>query len=123
VKEIVRRKLSKYLEESTEVISTLYSHDTVRGIIDAGKNEGLWSGVEVVRKIVGIFRKYEFRTEVIAASMRHPRQVREVAEAGADIVTVPFGVLQAMLRHYKTEEGVKRFSIDAAQAKYGELFK
>lgn len=90
---------------------------------DRWRSEGSRSGAEVVKQIVTILRKYGYKTEVIAASIRHPRQVREVAEAGADIATIPFEVLQAMLKHPKTEEGVKKFYADAVRAKYEELFR
>jgi len=90
---------------------------------DRWRSDGSRSGSEVVKQIVTILRKYSYKTEVIAASIRHPRQVREVAEAGADIATIPFEVLQAMLKHPKTEEGVKKFYADAVWAKYEELFR
>ncbi len=84
--------------------------------------KGIVSGVDCVNKIVEIFRKYDFNTEVIAASIRNAQQVREVAETGCDIATIPFKVIQAMTKHPKTEEGVKKFYYDAVQAGYEVLF-
>jgi transaldolase len=121
-KEIAWQKLNRHLKESDEGVPVLYSSKVVEETIEAGSNAGIWSGVEVVKKTVDIFKKYGIGAKVIAASMRHPRQVREVAEAGADIVTIPFDVLQATLKHFKTEEGVRRFCVDAREAGYEELF-
>lgn len=84
--------------------------------------KGVVSGVDCVDKIVRIFRKYDFKAKVIAASMRNAQQVREVAETGCEIATVPFNVIQEMLEHPKTQEGVKKFYEDAVQARYQELF-
>lgn len=124
VGKIAAEKLDDRLRNSlSSKIPSVYSDERIRGTSDIGGNEGIRSGVDLVRKIVNIFRKYDIKTKVIAASMRHPRQVREVAEAGADIATTPFEVLQAMLKHPKTEEGVKKFYIDATRANYEELFK
>ncbi|MBC7344475.1 MAG: fructose-6-phosphate aldolase [Clostridia bacterium] len=69
-------------------------------------------GMEVVTDIVKIFRQYDLDTEVIAASIRHPMHVIQAARAGADIATVPYGVLQAMLRHPLTDAGIARFLAD-----------
>lgn len=121
VRKIAVEKLSERLRNSsTNEISSLYFN--VRKISGILENDGIGSGTELVEKIVEIFRKYGIKTKVIAASMRNPRQVREVAEVGADIATIPFDVLQAMLKHPKTEEGVKKFYADATRAKYEELF-
>lgn len=86
-------------------------------------NWGLLSGVEVLRSVRAIFRSQGFRAKVIAASMRHPRQVEEALEAGADIVTVPYHVIKAMVVHPKSEEGIRVFVDDARAANYGELFR
>lgn len=121
VRKIMAEKLNRYLRSAaTDEISSLYLD--ARKISDVLENDGIGSGAELVKKIVEILRNYDMKTKVIAASMRNPRQVREVAEAGADIATIPFDVLQAMLRHPKTEEGVKKFYADATQVKYEELF-
>ena len=122
VRKIAREELDKLLKNSaSSEISSVYSDEKVRKTRDIGENEGIISG-DLVRKVVAVFRKYDVKTKVIAASMRNPRQVREVAEAGADIATIPFEVLQAMLKHPKTEEGVKKFYVDAIRANYQELF-
>ena len=86
-------------------------------------NWGLLSGVEALRSVRAIFRSQGIRAKVIAASMRHPRQVEEALEAGADIVTVPYHVIKAMVVHPKSEEGIRAFVDDARAANYGELFR
>jgi len=74
--------------------------------------EGIVSGVDLVGNIVAILDGYAVETEVLAASLRNPRQVAEVALAGADVATVPFGVFAGLLRHPKTFEGMQRFVAD-----------
>jgi transaldolase len=121
--EISKAMLREYLEKPAgKETSLLYFDEKIRRAIDIGGNNGITSGVDLVRRTVNIFRKYGIKTKVIAASMRNARQVREVAETGCDVATVPFSVIREMLRHPKTEEGVKRFYADAVQARYGELF-
>ncbi len=123
VSEVARGKLSKYLGEWNGEISGAYGDGEIKKLLDPGGNEGVRSGVELVRKIVQIFRTYHIKTKIIASSLRHPRQVREVAEAGADVATVPISVIRKMLEHPKTKEGVRKFWEDAVKAKYEELFK
>ncbi len=85
-------------------------------------DNGIRSGSDLVEKVVMILENYDYDTEVIASSIRNARQVREVAMIGAHIATIPFSVLQEMLLHPKTEEGVKKFSEDAEKANYREIF-
>lgn len=121
--EITDRKRSEYLEASLgKEVSSVYCNEKISELADLAGTHGIRSGVDLVKKIVQIFRKYDISTKVIAASIRNPRQVREVAEAGADIITVPFKVLQEMLKHPKTEEGVKKFYADAQRTGYEKLF-
>ncbi len=74
-------------------------------------------GMDLVRDIVHIFHNYNIKTQVIAASIRHPLHVVQAAKAGADVVTLPFAVLQAMLKHPLTDIGVQRFLDDWAKFK------
>ncbi|BBE42782.1 transaldolase family protein [Conexivisphaera calida] len=85
-------------------------------------NSGILGGIEVVRAARRIFDVQGLRSEIIAASIRNPRQAEEALEAGAHVITVPMEVLRGMLRHPKTEEGVRIFSEDARRANYGEIF-
>jgi len=74
-------------------------------------------GMALIEEIVEIFENYQFKTEVIVASVRHPRHVIEAARIGADIATVPFAVLQKLVRHPLTDAGVERFLADWRKVK------
>ena len=69
-------------------------------------------GMDVIEQIVAIFDNYDFATEVIVASVRHPMHVVEAAKLGADICTCPAAVVEAMFRHPLTDIGVERFLKD-----------
>jgi transaldolase len=70
------------------------------------------NGMELVRDIVEIFTIYDFETQVIAASIRHPVHVTEAALAGAHVATVPYEVLKKMLKHNLMDEGIQKFLKD-----------
>jgi len=74
-------------------------------------------GMALVEEIVAVFANYDFATEVIVASVRHPRHVLEAARLGADIATVPYAVLQKLVRHPLTDKGVERFLDDWRKVK------
>lgn len=69
-------------------------------------------GMELVEQIVTIYDNYGFETEVIVASVRNPLHVLDAAMMGADIATIPFKVMQQLLKHPLTESGLKRFLED-----------
>ena len=69
-------------------------------------------GMALVHDIMDIYKEYDFDTEVIAASIRHPLHCVAAAQAGADIATVPFKVLEQMMQHPLTEAGIARFLAD-----------
>jgi transaldolase len=69
-------------------------------------------GMQVVREIVQIYDAYEFPTQVLVASVRHPQHVVEGALAGADVATVPFDVLKKLFHHPLTDIGLQRFIAD-----------
>jgi len=73
-------------------------------------------GLALVADIVAIFRRYDIRTQVLAASIRHPMHCIGAAKAGAHIATVPYKVLLQMMHHPLTEVGVARFARDWQQA-------
>ena len=73
-------------------------------------------------QIVDIFSIYDFETEVLVASIRNSRQAREAALAGADIATLPYNVIMDLLVHYKTQEGMKKFTDDIVP-EYAEIMK
>ncbi|PVU71994.1 fructose-6-phosphate aldolase [Sulfolobales archaeon SCGC AB-777_J03] len=70
------------------------------------------SGMDLVREIVQIYEIYDFDTQIIAASIRHPMHVTEAAKAGAHIATVPFKVIMQMTRHALTDIGIAKFLAD-----------
>lgn len=74
-------------------------------------------GMQLVREIVQIYDAYEFPTQVLVVSVRHPQHVVEGALAGADVATVPFKVLQLLFRHPLTDIGLQRFLSDFREAK------
>jgi len=69
-------------------------------------------GMQVARDIIAIFRNYGFKTQVIVASVRHPRHVIEAAKAGADVATIPFSVLERLFAHKLTDKGIRLFNED-----------
>lgn len=85
-------------------------------------DNGIYSGVDLVDSIVTIYAAYDFPTQIIAASVRNARQAREVAEMGVDIATLPFHVIEEMLTHYKSMEGMQRFTQDVVP-EYRALFE
>jgi len=72
-------------------------------------------GMEVVRQAREIFDNYGFDCQVLAASIRHTAHVVDALLAGADIITLPFGVLQKMIRSPFTDVGLERFLADWAK--------
>ena len=69
-------------------------------------------GMDLIRDIVQIYRNYRFPTQVLVASIRHPVHVLESAKAGADIATMPFGVMEKLAQHPLTDIGLARFLKD-----------
>ena len=74
-------------------------------------------GMELIRQILDIYRNYDFGTEVLVASVRHPMHVVVAAQMGADICTCPPPVVEAMFKHPLTDSGIERFLKDWAVAK------
>ncbi len=74
-------------------------------------------GMELVEEIVVLFENYRIDTEVIVASIRHPRHVIEAALLGADIATVPFSVMEKMVKHPLTDLGMEKFLKDWGKVK------
>jgi transaldolase len=73
-------------------------------------------GMAVVRDIVDAYRRQNVRTQVLAASLRHPAHVSASALAGADIATLPFNVLESMFAHPLTTAGLEKFLADYRKA-------
>lgn len=69
-------------------------------------------GMNLVRDIKQIYANYGYKTQIIVASIRHPLHVVEAAKIGADIATVPFNVLEKLIKHPLTDIGIERFLRD-----------
>ena len=69
-------------------------------------------GLQIVHDIVQIYLNYVFDTEIIVASTRNPIHVLEAAKAGAHIATVPWNLLQLMVKHPQTDLGIEKFLAD-----------
>ena len=70
-------------------------------------------GIDLIESIAAIFANYpEIDTEIIAASVRNPIHVTDCALAGADIATVPYGVIEQMTKHPLTDQGIAKFQAD-----------
>lgn len=74
-------------------------------------------GMDLVRDIMQIFETYGIETEVIAASIRHPQHALMAALAGSDIATIPYKVLNQMLKHPMTDQGIEKFMADWEKTK------
>jgi transaldolase len=74
-------------------------------------------GMLIIEEIVDIFYNYDIETEVIVASIRHPIHVIEAARIGADIATIPPGVIKKMVNHPLTDIGIKNFLSDWKKVK------
>lgn len=74
-------------------------------------------GMDLVQQLVDIFSNYDIKTEIIVASIRNPLHVVEAAQMGADIATIPFKVINQLVKHPLTDIGIKRFLDDWEKAK------
>ncbi len=72
-------------------------------------------GMELIQQIRQIYDNYGFTTKILAASIRHPQHLVQAAMLGSDIATVPFKVIQQMLKHPLTDVGLKKFLDDWAK--------
>lgn len=70
------------------------------------------SGMELISQILTIYRNYNFETQVLVASIRHPLHVVEAAMMGADAATIPYAVLLQLIKHPLTDIGIERFLSD-----------
>ncbi|MCB0361155.1 MAG: fructose-6-phosphate aldolase [Bdellovibrionales bacterium] len=70
-------------------------------------------GMELIGQIKQIYQNYSFQTQILVASIRHPIHILESALIGADIVTVPYKVIQQLTKHPLTDKGIEQFLKDA----------
>lgn len=73
-------------------------------------------GMGVIADIVTIYQNYDFETEVLVASVRHPVHVLEAARMGADVATIPFKVISQLAHHPLTDLGLEKFLADYAKS-------
>lgn len=71
-----------------------------------------FDGMALIREIRTIYDNYDFKTEILAASIRHPMHVRDAALVGADVSTCPLKILQQLAKHPLTDAGLKAFLSD-----------
>lgn len=84
-----------------------YISPFVGRVDDVGGN-----GMELIEQVVAIYSSYDFDTEVLVASVRHPLHVVQAALLGADVATLPFGTLKKLYGHPLTDAGLDRFLSD-----------
>lgn len=70
------------------------------------------NGMELISQIVQIYRNYDYKTQVLVASIRHPLHVVEAALIGADVCTMPFNVIDKLFNHPLTDIGLEKFLSD-----------
>ena len=76
-------------------------------------------GIDLISNVADVFTMHNIKTEIIAASVRHPTHVTDCALAGADIATVPYKVIEQMTHHPLTDQGIAKFIKDYV-AVFGE---
>lgn len=74
-------------------------------------------GMDLIRDIVTIYHNYGYKTQVLAASLRHPLHIVDAAKAGADVATMPFKVFDQLFKHPLTDKGLDQFLKDWEKAK------
>jgi transaldolase len=73
-------------------------------------------GMDLIHKIRAIYDTHGYRTKLLAASIRHPKHMLDCLIAGADVATVPFSVIQTLLKHPLTDIGLEKFLVDYKKA-------
>jgi len=74
-------------------------------------------GMDLIRDIVTIYHNYGYKTQVLAASLRHPLHIVDAAKAGADVATMPYKVFDQLFKHPLTDKGLDQFLKDWEKAK------
>jgi transaldolase len=118
-------RIDDYLRKVGGVEGDKSAYFPAEGVSKNGQllhDNGIHSGVHLIEQIAALFAQHGMDCEVLAASLRNPRQVRECAIAGADVSTIPFEVIREMVEHHKTVEGMVAFVKDVVP-EYGDLFK
>jgi transaldolase len=122
--------ISRFAEEGIKTNCTLIFSSN-QGLLAAKAGASLLSpfvgrlddinqdGMDVVRELAAIIDMHGFESEVLAASVRHPRHVTDAALAGAHIATLPYKVFQQMVHHPLTDKGIVQFKADWSKAQQG----
>lgn len=76
-----------------------------------------YDGMELIQQILTIYENYGFPTEVLVASIRHPKHILEAALMGADVATIPYKAFDAMFNHPLTDKGLAAFLADWEKAR------
>ena len=76
-------------------------------------------GMDLIAQIVNIYHNYNFKTEVLVASVRHPMHQVDSAMRGADVITMPFKVIKGLIKHPLTDIGLEKFIEDYKKANKG----
>lgn len=76
-------------------------------------------GMKVIEQIRQIYDNYDFQTQILVASIRHPIHVRDAALIGADVATIPFKIIQQLVQHPLTKSGIEQFLKDWEQIPKG----
>jgi len=97
---------------SAAVAGANYICPFVGRLDDIGQN-----GVDLIGEIMGIYKNYGFKTKVIVASIRNNNHILGSAKHGAHSVTIPFKLVNELLRHDLTDAGIKKFIEDWEKAK------
>ena len=95
------------LADSTAKAGASYVSPFIGRLDDVGQE-----GMDVIREARTIFDNYNIETEILAASIRHPRHVVDAAMIGADVATLPPEVLKKLLLHPLTDRGLEQFLAD-----------
>lgn len=74
------------------------------------------SGIQLIKDIADVFKIHQINTQIISASVRNANHVIECAKAGADIATIPFELIEQMMKHPLTEQGIEKFQKDYLDA-------
>ncbi|MGV8163030.1 MAG: transaldolase family protein [Candidatus Nanoarchaeia archaeon] len=108
-------RIDDYIRDRNKLKYSKLDYFPAEGLknVEVTDDNGIVSGIDLVQKCVDILKVHKFNAEIIAASLRNTRQIREAALAGAHIATVPFPVLKEMLKHQKTYDGMKKFIEDS----------
>jgi transaldolase len=117
-------RVDDYLRKQNHIAFSKNDYFPPEGM-DAGEVSdigGIVSGIDLVAECADLLARYGHKAEVLAASLRNPRQTREAAQVGAHIATLPFAVIEELLTHELTMEGMQLFTDDVVP-EYAELLE